>query len=173
MLIGELPMRFRICTARSNVGQTSALEDGLKILKLWQAVTLLAAMPCAAMAAPAGFTVSTPWMRYLLPNIPAGGYMVLKNASDADVVVTGASSPACGMLMLHKSDESSGMAVMADVQSVAVPAHGSVDFASGGYHLMCMQPKMQVGGRVEVTLKFFGGGSMKVVVPVYGVAGAP
>jgi len=154
-------------------GKTRTLEGGLKFLKLWQAGALAAAMPWAAMAAPSGLTVSTPWMRYLLPNIPAGGYMILKNASDADVVVTGASSPACGMLMLHKSDESSGMASMTDVQRVTVPAHGSVSFAAGGYHLMCMQPRMHVDGRVEVTLQFLGGDSMVVLMPVYGVAGAP
>ena len=115
---------------------------------------LLAALPLARFCrrGTPNVSVQAPWMRYLLPNIPAGGYMVLKNTGDGDAVLTGASSPDCGTLMLHKSQDSSGMAMMMDVPSVTVPAGGSVTFASGGYHLMCMQPKMHVGERVPVTL---------------------
>ena len=42
------------------------------------------------------------------------------------------------------------------VHSVTVPAHGSVAFAPGGYHLMCMAPSdaMKPGASVPVTLKF-------------------
>ncbi len=124
-------------------------------------------------AAPAGVTVSAPWMRYLLPNIPAGGYLVLTNTGDTPAVLTGAASPACGMLMLHKSQDSSGMAMMMDVPNVAVPPHGSVTFAPGGYHLMCMQPSMKVGGKVAVTLNFQDGSTLAVTMPVYGASGQP
>jgi copper(I)-binding protein len=112
-------------------------------------------------------------MRYLLPNIPAGGYLVLTNTGDTPAVLTGAASPACGMLMLHKSQDSSGMAMMMDVPNVAVPPHGSVTFAPGGYHLMCMQPSMKVGGKVAVTLNFQDGSTLAVTMPVYGASGQP
>jgi len=118
-------------------------------------------------------TVTKPWMRYLLPSVPAAGYMVLQNDGSFDVVVTGASSPQCGMLMLHKSTDDSGMAMMMDVQSMTVPAHGSIALAPGGYHLMCMQPVMKVGDKVAVTLTLQGGARVDVVLPVYGAQGAP
>jgi copper(I)-binding protein len=112
-------------------------------------------------------------MRYLLPNLPAAGYMVLRNDGDADAVLTGAASPACGMLMLHKSANDSGMEMMMDVQSVTVPAHGSVSFAPGGFHLMCMQPIMKVGDKLRVTLQFQDGSKLVAVLPVYGAQNAP
>jgi periplasmic copper chaperone A len=134
---------------------------------------LLAGLPLTAWAGTPNVTVSNPWIRYLLPNIPAGGYMVLQNSGDGDAVLTGASSPDCGSLMLHQSQDSSGMAMMMDVQSVTVPAKGKVGFAPGGYHLMCMQPKMKIGQRVPVTLNFQGGFNILLTMPVYGASGAP
>jgi periplasmic copper chaperone A len=133
----------------------------------------LAGLPLTAWAGTPNVAISNPWMRYLLPNIPAGGYMVLQNSGDGDAVLTGASSPDCGSLMLHQSQDNSGMAMMMDVQSVTVPAKGKVSFAPGGYHLMCMQPKMKIGQRVPVTLNFQGGFNILLTMPVYGASGAP
>ena len=113
---------------------------------------LLALLPLAAQAASPTVTVTKPWIRYLLPSLPAAGYMTLSNSGNTDAVLTGAASPACGMLMLHKSQDDSGMAMMMDVRTITVPANGSVTFAPGGYHLMCMQAKMKIGATVPVTL---------------------
>ena len=43
--------------------------------------------------------------------------------------------------MLHQSKEENGVEKMLPVKSVPVPAHGTLSFAPGGYHLMCMQPQ--------------------------------
>jgi len=118
-------------------------------------------------------TIEKPWMRYLLPNIPAAGYMTLQNTGSAPVVLTGGSSPACGMLMLHKSEDDSGMAMMMDVPNITIPPHTSQTFAPGGYHLMCMQPKMKIGETVPVTLHFQNGSSLAAALPVYGAQGSP
>jgi len=117
--------------------------------------------------------VQKPWIRYLLPSIPAAGYMVLTNSGNSDAVLTQAASPACGMLMLHKSEDDSGMAMMMDVPNVTVPAHGSVTFAPGGFHLMCMQPSMKIGDKIPVTLTFQDGSTLATVMPVYGAQNAP
>jgi copper(I)-binding protein len=113
------------------------------------------------------------WIRYLLPSIPAAGYMVLANTGDDDVVLSKAASPACGMLMLHKSQDDSGMAMMMDLQSVTIPAHGSVTFAPGGYHLMCMQPSMKIGEKIPVVLTFQDGATLATTMSVYGAQNAP
>lgn len=107
----------------------------------------------------ANVTIDNPWFRVLPGSLPAGGYFTLHNASQTAVTLTGASSPGCGMLMLHKSSTMSGMASMEDVTSVPVLAGGFVAFAPGGYHLMCMNPTpaMKVGARVPVTLQFADG----------------
>jgi len=48
------------------------------------------------------------------------------------------------------------------VDSVDVPAGGSVSFAPGGYHLMCVQPAERVkpGNIVQMTLTFDDGGTL-------------
>jgi len=130
-------------------------------------------LPLMATAASPVVTVEKPWMRYLLPNLPAAGYMVLQNSGNSAVVLTGAASPACATLMLHQSQDDSGMSMMMDVQNVTLPAQGSVSFAPGGFHLMCMQPRMKIGDKIPVTLNFQDGSSLKIVVPVYGPQNAP
>jgi copper(I)-binding protein len=139
----------------------------------FSAAVLLALVPLAAFSSASRLSVATPWMRYLLPGIPAAGYMVLHNAGDSPAILTAAASSACGMLMLHQSQDDSGMASMMDVQAVTVPAHGSVTFAPGGYHLMCMQPSMKPGEKIAVTLSFQDGSKLATVMPVYGAQNAP
>jgi hypothetical protein len=130
-------------------------------------------LPAIAAAQMAGVVIEKPWMRYLLPSVPAAGYMIVRNDGAAPVVLTGASSPACGMLMLHQSQDSSGMAMMMDVPNITIPAHGAQVFAPGGYHLMCMQPAMKIGESVPVTLTFQNGTTVAATLPVYGAQGAP
>ncbi len=138
------------------------------------ALLLLAALPAMAQAeAPGGVSAQNAWVRYLLPSLPAGAYVSLHNDSDTPAMLRGASSPACGMLMLHESMNMGGAAMMQDLASVPVPAHGSLILAPGGYHLMCMGPKMAVGEKVEIILEFTGGSTLALEAPVYGVAGAP
>jgi len=139
----------------------------------WWVVGVVLLLPGFATAAGPDVVISHGWMRYLLPSLPAAGYMTVTNNGDADAVITGAASPACGMLMLHKSQDDSGMAMMMDVQTITVPAHGSVTFAPGGYHLMCMAPVMKLGDKVPVTLTLQGGGEIATTLPVYGAQDAP
>jgi copper(I)-binding protein len=103
-------------------------------------------------------TVTGGWIR-AIPHAPAGGYFTLSNDSGKRMVLTGASSPVCGMLMLHKTDTASGMASMNDVKEVPIAVGQHVSFAPGGYHLMCMQPTVAVepGNKVPVTLIFSDG----------------
>ena len=124
----------------------------------------------ASMAASANVSVEQPWMRFIIRSRPAAGYFTLHNNGDAAMKLTGAASPACGMLMLHQSKEVNGVEKMMMVKSIDVPAHGTVTFAPGGYHLMCMKPKaaMQVGKSVPVTLSFAGGEKVSAPFPVKG-----
>jgi copper(I)-binding protein len=131
------------------------------------------ALPALAWAQAGSVTAQKPWMRYLLPSLPAAGYMVLQNTGAADAVLTQAASPSCGAVMLHESQDESGTAMMMDAGTITIPAHGSVSLAPGGYHLMCMAPRMKVGKAVTVKLSFQGGATLDVTAPVYGAQGAP
>jgi len=132
-----------------------------------------------ALLAPAGARAAEPvsvsggWFRYLLASIPSGGYMTLHNTSAAPAVLTGASSPACGSLMLHRTESGGGTERMVGVAKVRVPAHGTLRFAPGGYHLMCMQPRMHPRETVPVTLTFEDGHRVTTSFTVFGANGAP
>jgi copper(I)-binding protein len=143
-----------------------------KILHL-PLICAFAALPMLGNAATPAVTVSKPWIRYLLPTLPAAGYMTLHNAGNTVAVLTAAASSGCGTLMLHKSQDDSGMAMMMAMQTIPIPANGSVTFAPGGYHLMCMQPKMKIGEQVPVTLSFQDGSTLSTTMPVYGAQNAP
>jgi len=133
-------------------------------------VLMLAA---AAPAAPAGLAVSDGWFRALPGALPAGGYFTLRNRGAGAAMLTGAESPACGMLMLHKSESKGGMAGMDMVAEVDVPAGGGVSFSPGGYHLMCMdaKPALKPGASVPVTLTFRDGARLTANFAVRNAAG--
>jgi copper(I)-binding protein len=116
----------------------------------------VAALLFAAPASAAEVQISDAWIRALPAPAPSGGYFTLRNIGKTEISLTGAKSPTCGMLMLHRSRETGGMSSMEDVASVPVPAGGEIRFAPGGYHLMCTDPKSPIkpGGSVAVTLQF-------------------
>ncbi|MCZ7630577.1 MAG: copper chaperone PCu(A)C [Microthrixaceae bacterium] len=76
----------------------------------------------------------------------------------------------------HMTDDTSGdaddhgsdMMTMREVDSVAVPAGGSVDLEPGGYHVMLLNlaKDLAVGDTIEVTLDFHSGATEKVTAEV-------
>jgi copper(I)-binding protein len=135
--------------------------------------TCLALVPlCTALAAE-NVTVTDAWLRALPQGVPSGGYFTLHNGGQKPLTLTGASSPGCGMLMLHKSENIGGMSSMQDVAEVDVPAGGTIKFAPGGYHLMCMdaKPAIKPGGAVAVTLTFKDGSNLTAKFAVRDAAG--
>lgn len=146
-----------------------------RLLRALPLAGLLAAFACATAlpAAAAGLSLHDPWMRLVIPSRPAAGYFTLSNDTGKPQVLTGATAPACGSLMLHQSLSENGMERMAMVKSITVPAHGRITFAPGGYHLMCLSPAAAVtpGGSVPVTLHFADGSTLTAAFPVRGATG--
>ena len=143
----------------------------MRCVKLLSVFAIVAAIASPALAA--DVTVSGAWFRALPAGLPAGGYFTVHNNTDKDIALTGASSAACGTVMLHRSMNMGGMEQMKMVKSVTVPAHGEIAFKPGDYHLMCMKPKpeMTPGGSVSVTLEFAGGSKVKAGFAVKGPKG--
>ena len=135
------------------------------------ALVLLIVAICEVRAA--DLSVSNAWIRALPASVPSGGYFTLSNSGSREATLTGANSPACGMLMLHKSEDMGGMSGMQDVTEVKVPAGGSVSFAPGGYHLMCMgaTAALKPGAKVPVTLDFKDGAKLTAQFAVRNAAG--
>lgn len=127
-------------------------------------------LPLPALASPA-VQATNGWFRYLLPQVPAGGFVSLTNTGNSAAKLLGVKSPACGMAMLHRSETRSGSDIMVPVHSVTIPAHGGFRFSPGAYHIMCMQPKMRTGTTVPVTLLFKSAPPLKVTFKVLGADG--
>jgi hypothetical protein len=137
----------------------------------WAAAALVVGSGTAASAQ--HLNATNAWFRALPTGLPAGGYFTLHNSGTTPVELVAAESAACGMLMLHRSTEAGGISRMSDVNSVAIPPAGTIEFAPGGYHLMCMNPAaaMSPGKHVRVTLIFADHTRLEVDFAVKSAAG--
>ncbi|MDR5738521.1 copper chaperone PCu(A)C [Caballeronia sp. LZ016] len=104
------------------------------------------------------------WVRAMPPNLPSSGYFVVANNGDKPATLSAADTPAFGMTMMHKSENKGGTATMSAVETVDVPAHGTLAFAPKGYHLMLEEPgkAVQVGATIPLTLTFADKSTVKV-----------
>ncbi len=102
------------------------------------------------------------WIRVLPGALPAGAYVTLENDGDQPVALRGAGSTVYAEVMLHQSSRGGGMSRMSMVDALNVPAHGKVELAPGGYHLMLMRPHALVkpGDTVTLTLQFADGSTL-------------
>src|SRR3546814_9235646 len=114
---------------------------------------------CSSDLVSASLTVSDCWIRALPVPAPSAGYFVIHNKGGQEARLTGVSSPAFGMAMLHKFTESGGMSKMVMVHDISVHAGGSLEFKPGGYHVMLEKPvnKLVVGSEIEFDFAFGSG----------------
>ena len=113
--------------------------------------------------------VDNAWIREAPPGAAAlAGYMTVQNHGDKPRMLIGASSPAFGNVMLHRTVMEEGMAKMVHQHMIEIPAKGSVTFEPNDYHLMLMKPKQQLkaGDKVEITLEFKDGETLVVTYEV-------
>ncbi|WP_030271097.1 copper chaperone PCu(A)C [Streptomyces sp. NRRL B-24484] len=102
-----------------------------------------------------------------LPALPGGmgaGYLTVRNDGGTADRLVAVTSPDAGSVTMHTSGEST----MTAVDSLQVPAHGSLQLARGGHHLMIMgwQKPPAVGDELELDLTFAKSGTISVTVPV-------
>jgi copper(I)-binding protein len=129
---------------------------------LLAAAAILAASAAQAVAS-SGIIIRDGWFRALPAGTPAGGYFTLQNGSRKSITLTGVASPSCGEAMLHESKSDGGMKGMTHVSNLVVPAGGTLSFAPGGYHIMCMMPiDLMPGGKADVTFNFADGSKQTV-----------
>ena len=120
----------------------------------------------------ADVVVDDAWVRGLPPGAAnASAYMTLSNTGSEAVVLTGASSPIAGSVLLHATMNHDGMLHMSHIESLTVPAAGQVKLESGGTHLMLMQLRETPvpGNDVELTLEFADGSTQTLHLPVRSV----
>lgn len=105
---------------------------------------------------------SNAWIRVLPGNLPAGGYVTLRNDADQPAILRGARSAAYAQIMLHQSSTAGGMSRMSMLDRLTIPAHGQLALAPAGYHLMLMGATgpVQIGSKVTLTLQFGDGSTL-------------
>lgn len=110
-------------------------------------------------------TITHPWARPTPPGltVTAVYFEVKNNGNKADKLI-GYSSTVAGRTELHETRMDGAMARMRPVQSVTIPASGSIKAEPGGLHLMLLDLKqtLAVGQRVPITLKFERAGDVRV-----------
>jgi copper(I)-binding protein len=122
----------------------------------------LAAFAPAAHAAGA-VTAQNAWVRWLPNDLPAAGYVTLKNDSDQPVDLMSVSRDDYGMVMLHQTVSNGSTQKMVMVHKATVPAHGTLAISPGGYHLMLEKAKHKIapGDTVNVKLQFSDGETLE------------
>ena len=138
--------------------------------RLFLLLALCAAfLPAALMADGPSTHVSHVWIREAPPGVDVlGGYFILENLTAKPLSLTGVSSPDFGSVMMHETVQQGGQESMREVAEVDLPAHGSVEFKPGGYHLMLMQPKknLSAGDTVTLMLTFSDKSELAILAPV-------
>ncbi|VAW77087.1 hypothetical protein MNBD_GAMMA15-1070 [hydrothermal vent metagenome] len=109
------------------------------------------------------------WIREAPPGAPTlAGYLCLDNKGEAEVTLTGVSSPAFKRIMMHRTKTVDGMSRMLHQNKVIVPAGKQVCFEPGGLHLMISAPehRLVAGDQVELILQFSKGPGKHIQVPI-------
>ncbi|MCE7927080.1 MAG: copper chaperone PCu(A)C [Dehalococcoidia bacterium] len=114
-------------------------------------------------------TVENPRARVSNTDVSAAYFTVKNSGSAADRLLSASvDSSIAGMVQLHTMVMEGGTAKMHEVQSIEVPANGSVELKPGGFHVMIMNLKRELkeGETLTIRLKFEKAGMVEVKAPV-------
>lgn len=107
-----------------------------------------------SVAAHAQVVVKDAWIRGTVAGQKAtGAFMQLQSPSDSSLVAV--SSPVAKIVELHTMSMDGGVMKMRQVDSIALPAGGTVDLKPGGLHVMLMDVSaLKDGETVPLKLTF-------------------
>ena len=130
---------------------------------------LLLASAAPAMAQSPDIAVEDAWARATVTaSQPGAVFFVIRNAGEADDMLTGAASPVADAVEIHESGMQDGVMAMRRLDSVPVAAGGEADFAPGGLHVMLigLHEPLTKGESFPLELEFATAGRMAVEVTV-------
>ncbi len=158
-------------------------------------IALVALLVAACSGAAGDIKISEPWAR-TSPMVAGAGaaYMVIENKASAADALIGAASDVAKAVEVHETyevasekpmestgmggmespmasggmDMGSGMMGMRKIDSLPIPAGGTVELKPGGYHIMLIDltRELKAGEKIEITLKFEKAGDVKVTAEV-------
>lgn len=113
--------------------------------------------------------IDHPWSRAMPSTAPtAAVYFTVENLGQTGDALVAASTPVAARAELHEHVHEGDVMRMQHVESVAVPAGESVQFAPMGYHVMLFDVQQQAaaGTHFPLTLEFANAGKVQVEVAV-------
>jgi copper(I)-binding protein len=132
---------------------------------LFFAALLLAS--CKPASAPPAVSVDGAWARATVPEqTGSAAYFTIRNTGGQDKLLA-VTSPAADA-SLHSTNVDNGVMRMRPLESIEVPANGSIELKPGGTHVMLMGLKrpLAAGTTLELDLKFERSGERKVTAEV-------
>lgn len=118
----------------------------------------------------AGIEIADPWAAPTPGGVDvSAGYLTVRNGSAEGDALVSVSSPRATSVEVHEMSMDGVVARMRPVEGgLAIPAHGEVALAPGGYHLMFMgvTQAFAEGEEIPVTLTFANAGVVELMMPV-------
>ena len=100
-------------------------------------------------------SIESAWIRAAPPGATMlAGYLRLSNAGDTAVAIKEVSSVNFARVEIHETQVVDGVSQMRELETLTLPAKGSVELKPGGKHLMLISPSksLKVGDSVVLTL---------------------
>ena len=97
----------------------------------------------------------------------AAYFVIMNDGGGADTLI-GVRSEVASSTEIHQTRIENDVAQMVPVARVEVPAHGSIEFNPGGYHVMLvgLTQDLKVGDTLKLTLQFEKSGAITLDVPI-------
>jgi copper(I)-binding protein len=98
----------------------------------------------------------------------SAGYVTIVNGTSADEQLTGVSSSRAERVEMHEMIMDGAVMRMRTAASLTIPAHGQLELAPSGRHLMFfgVSQRFATGEEIPVTLTFAHAGSVNTVLTV-------
>ncbi len=136
----------------------------------------LVAAPALAQEIKAGdLTIEKPWARATPKGADVGAaYLEIRNGGGEADRLTGGTADFANIEIHEMSMQGNVMKMQELKDGLAIPAHGDVNLAPGGYHVMLtgLKHPLVKGETAKVTLTFERAGAVTVDFPIVGVGAA-
>ena len=131
---------------------------------------ILLAMPAAAHEIKVGdLSIVHPWARATAGAAKNGAvYMRIENQGDVDDQIVGMATAAAERVEMHTHIVENGTAMMRKVEAIDLPAHQTIQFKPGEFHIMLIgvDPPLMEYDTFKMTLVFAKAGSVEIEVYV-------
>lgn len=126
-------------------------------------------MPSSILADTSKLRFIDGWIKQLPPVVPMrAGYLQINNPGKQEHEIIAFQSDAFDRIEMHESKMQDGMMKMVELESLMLPAGGTVELKPGGKHLMLINPtqNLEVGDRFYVVVTFADETSQRIQLEV-------